>query len=349
MEKTTVSPEKSPKPNAEFESYLKHLVRKSIPPELLGMVEYHLGWKDENFQDVAGLLGKRGRPMLALLAYSLFNPDYRAFLPVAGAIELVHNCSLVFDDIQDQDTMRRGRAAVWSVWGVDEAINVGAAIQTLVWSSLLEAGPNLPPATIATVQRYLPDVMLKQCQGQEIDLTSTKAPGLLNVDDYLVMISRKTASLFEASGYLGAYCAGANRRDVESCRVLGLNIGLGFQILDDVVGIWGKSERGLDKPNRDMDHRKKTYPVICAYLDATPAERRVIQGYYRSDAANPDATDELLSILEGTGARGKAIQLGTSYLDQALGRLDAIRGDSAVKAEIADWVESVTQKQLGTL
>lgn len=90
-----------------------------------------------------------------------------------------------------------------------------------------------------TVQTHIPRVMLRQCQGQEMDLMATKSPGLLTVDAYLTMISHKTAALFETSGYLGAYCAGGPEQDIELCRSLGLVVGLGFQILDDVMGVWG--------------------------------------------------------------------------------------------------------------
>lgn len=95
-----------------FEEYLKSLIRDAVPEEIRGMAEYHLGWKDQQFREIDGLLGKRGRPVFALMSYALFNPDYEKFFPIAAAIELIHNCSLVFDDIQDRDPTRRGRPAV---------------------------------------------------------------------------------------------------------------------------------------------------------------------------------------------------------------------------------------------
>lgn len=352
MEKLTVAQQRDTDLTGmgpRFETYLKALIQASVPPEIRGMAEYHLGWKDQQFRDIEGLLGKRGRPMFAMLCYALFNRDYAQLFPVAAAIELLHNCSLVFDDIQDRDTTRRGRPAVWAVWGEDEAINVGAALQTLVWLSLTRAEGALDPAAYTTVERYVPHIMLRQCQGQQMDLAATKSRELLTVEAYLTMISHKTASLFEASGYLGAYCAGGRERAVEVCRELGIAVGLGFQILDDVMGVWGKPEHGLDKPNRDMDHRKKTYPVIVAHGLATEDEQRFIESYYLTRHVNAAMTQDLMAILDRTGARDRTIDLGISYLDQAESLLASIDGDPPVKAWIGDWIRTVAERQLGTL
>lgn len=332
----------------DLDRYMKRVVRDAVPDVLLGMVEYHLGWRDDTLREAPGILGKRGRPMLALLVYQLFRPDYTPLLPVAAALEFTHNFSLVFDDIQDRDATRRGRPAVWALWGDDEAINVGCAINALVWVSLNEVRSMFSDQVAQAIQRYLPQIMLRLGRGQELDLLITKARNQsLGTDQYLSMIADKTASLFEAAGYLGSQCAGALPREQELSRLLGHYIGVSFQILDDVIGIWARREAGQDKPSRDLDKRKKTYPVIVAFQEASPADRLILAEYFQG-AVNVDE-DEVRALLDRTGSREKSLMLGKTYLAEALNYLERLKGDPGANLRIAEWIQFVADKQLSAL
>lgn len=332
---------------AELDAYMKRAVRESVPESLVGMIEYHLGWRNERLEEVSGLLGKRGRPMLSLLTYLLFGSSYQRMIPVAAALEFIHDLSLIFDDIQDRDATRRGRPAVWTLWGRDEAINAGCALNTLVWVLLADVVNWFPPDIAHAVQRYVPQVMFRMTQGQEQDVAATKSRRLLDVGQYLSMIAGKTAMLFEACSFLGAFCAAASYQDQELCRELGHSIGMAFQIVDDVVGVWGRPERGLDKPSRDIEKGKKTYPMIVAYMESSPAERRVMDAFCH-DPSDP-VRQEVHAILDRSGAKQKSIDMGMSYFSRALDRLQLVQGNPSAKEEIEAWLRYVSDKQLGML
>lgn len=337
---------------ADLDRYLRDLIEAEVPENLIGLVEYHLGWRNERLEAVAGLLGKRGRPMLTMLVYLLFHGDHRPVVPVAASVELVHNFSLVFDDIQDRDAIRRGRPAVWSLWGEDEAINVGLALSTLVWVSLQEALPHYAPHTARAVQRELADAMMRMNQGQQMDVRATKTPVIPDMAAYLDSIAAKTAALFECASRTGAVVAGARLSDQERAGSFGHAIGMAFQVLDDVVGIWGRPEHGLDKPRRDIVHRKKTYPVLYAYAHGSDAQRAVIERFFMRPTSPdvPDRDQEMVrDILEDTGSREESVALGRHYLALALDELQAVDGDPLVRAHIQHWVEFVTGKQLGMM
>jgi len=332
----------------ELDAYMHTLVTQETYGKLVLMIEYHLGWRDAYFKIVQNSnMGKRGRPMLTVLVSQLFVEDYRKVFPAATAIEYIHNFSLVFDDIQDKDDIRRGRKAVWKLWGADEAINVGCALQTLASFALSEMLPHVSQKKVYDAQRYINRIMLRLCHGQQLDISMTKTQEIIYLDQYLDVVSGKTAALFEAAAYIGALCAGASKRDQKLCQEFGHYIGMCFQLYDDMVGVWGTKERGLDKPSLDLEKRKKTYPVIYAYsmLDE-PSRQELLGLYYTHGVMHRDSVKRVRQMLEQTNAMQATKAQGDAFLEMALTRLKNVRGNKEVIEKIEQWVKYVTAKQL---
>ncbi len=230
---------------------------------LYRMMGYHLGWFDQDFRRVQAYSGKRLRPLLCLLACEAAGGDWRKALPAAAALELVHNFSLIHDDIEDDSPTRRGRPTLWTVWGLAHGINAGDSMLILARLALARlASQGLEPSVVVRATGILDATCMQLCQGQYMDIAGE---GRLDVSEewYLQMIGRKTAALIAASPQLGAIIA-ASSRVQEHYRQFGWHLGLAFQMVDDILGIWGEPEITGKPTASDIRARKMTLPVIFA-------------------------------------------------------------------------------------
>ncbi|MPZ24789.1 MAG: polyprenyl synthetase family protein, partial [Dehalococcoidia bacterium] len=227
---------------------------------IYGMARYHLGWQDRE-GNTTEAEGKALRPVACLLSCEALGGNFERALPAAAAIELVHNFSLVHDDIQDGDEERRGRPTVWKLWGAAQAINAGDLLWALANRVLARA--TWPAAAVAAGMEALNDAALRMIEGQYLDLAFEGQTGV-GVDDYLAMTGRKTGALFGAALELGALAAGADNRARDSLRESGENLGVSFQIHDDVLGIWGDSALTGKSARNDILRRKKSLPLLHA-------------------------------------------------------------------------------------
>lgn len=260
---------------------------------LYTMIEYHLGWRDPDLQPVAGAAGKRIRGVLTLLCAEAAGGSAASAATVAAAVELVHNLSLIYDDIQDGSPYRRGRPTVWRLWGVPQALNAAAALQAMVSRALAT------PAH-AEAQAYLQTTVQTLCEGQYDDLALAAGALAPAVDAYLTMIGKKTGALLGAAAYLGARAGGAPPPRAAAFRQFGHRLGVAYQLVDDVRGIWGAP--GDEKPAADLDARKRTLPVLLA-LEGAPAWLRA--AYRTGQGWDAAAAAALRAHLEaaGTGTR----------------------------------------------
>ncbi len=293
---------------------------------LYDMVRYHLG-----LDGPPGLSGKRLRPLLGLLAYASIAGDHRRALPGAAAVELGHNFSLVHDDIEDRDVERRHRAALWTVYGVGQAINAGDTLfvlSRLALHRLTDLG--FSDRKVLRLMRLYDDTCLALCEGQYLDIRASDHGAEMSVDGYFDMIGRKTAALIAASVEAGALLATDDQAVVDAYRRFGWALGLAFQVNDDVLGIWGQ-EQVTGKEPSDLAKHKKTLPVLYALEHATPGDReRLVDLYARSDSTG-DEVAEARAILERSGARDYARAEARRFRDEALAALDAtgvIEGDA---------------------
>ena len=286
--------------------------------ELYGYLHYHLGWVDEQLRPRKGASGKRIRPILCLLSCEACNGDWGQALPAAAAVELLHNFSLIHDDIEDGDTLRRGRPTVWALWGVPQAINAGDALFILAHRALLGlVDRGLPAEQVTEACRLFNHACLQLTEGQFLDIRFEQETEV-TIEAYLRMIERKTAALLAAASELGALVAGAGAVQRARLRAFGRHLGLAFQIEDDILGTWG-DPRETGKPvGSDLRSRKKTLPILHG-LQHSPPLRDLLA---RADLTAKDV-ERAIGWLEGAGSRAFAEEQAREHTLQALSALEA--------------------------
>lgn len=254
------------------------LVGRTVP--LYDMLRYHLGWVDASGAPVAGDGGKALRPALCLLAVQAVGGDPKRAMPAAAALELIHNFSLIHDDVMDGSPTRRYRPTVWKLWGRAHAITAGDAMFSLahqaVWSL---AGSGATPAEMATVGCLLDETCLRLCEGQYLDV---EFEGKLSVstEAYLIMIQGKTGALIQAACQAGALLGGGSDAQVEAFSLLGRRLGEAFQIRDDILGIWGQAKM-MGKPvAEDIKSKKQALPIALALETANTSQRAELTRVY---------------------------------------------------------------------
>jgi len=282
--------------------------------ELHHMMAYHLGWEGPGAGPLAR--GKRIRPILVLLTAAAASGEWTPALPAAAGVELIHNFSLLHDDIEDNSPLRRGRPTAWKKWGVPQAINTGDSMFILAHLALLRLAETTTPTITLVATQILQQTCLRLTQGQYLDIAYEARPGL-TLDDYWPMVTGKTAALIAACTELGAVVAAANESTCSAYRKFGLNLGLAFQVLDDLLGIWGDAAQ-IGKSNAsDLVAGKKSLPVLYGLENQGDFATRWAQG-----PITPAEVPALASQLAAEGARDYAQQVADRLTQEALGALE---------------------------
>lgn len=296
-----------------IEAELKFAVSSVNQPQLGNfhhILAYHLGWEGEGAGQNA--TGKRIRPLLLLLTTSAAGGEWERALPAAAAVELIHNFSLIHDDIEDNSILRRGRPTVWNIWGIPLAINAGDAMLTLAHLSIFRLEQTCGYETALKAAEILQNACLELTKGQHLDI-SYENRNDLTLDDYWLMISGKTASLISACSNLGALIAGCDSSIRDLYREYGHNLGMAFQALDDLLGIWGDEALTGKSNASDLISGKKSLPVLYALERSGPFAER-----WRRGSIQPDEVHDLARQLELEGARDYTLETASCFTDRAL-------------------------------
>ncbi|HLF28344.1 MAG TPA: polyprenyl synthetase family protein [Anaerolineae bacterium] len=298
-----------------------------------GMLHYHLGWVDTDFASAAIPVGKRIRPLLCLLTCEAAGGDAQTALPAAAAVELLHNFSLIHDDVEDRSELRRGRSTLWTQWGVAQAINAGDALFTIAHSAFHQLREHdVPFERQVKAHACFTQTCLQLTQGQFLDL-SFEARSDVAIDDYLEMIDGKTAALVSGASAIGAIIAGSDT--VDHYAEFGRAVGLAFQIEDDLLGIWGDPKVTGKSAASDIASRKKSLPVIYG-LERSEA--------LRAQYAAPEIdAPRVVETLEQIGAKAYAEQIAREYTQRALAALDA----AELCCEAGEALTELAQSLLG--
>ncbi|HEU5099657.1 MAG TPA: polyprenyl synthetase family protein [Roseiflexaceae bacterium] len=307
------------------------------------MQQYQLGWRDEQLAPADVDPGKLLRPRLTLLACHAAGGDARQALPLAAGIQLLHDFSLIHDDIEDNSDTRRGRPTVWKLWGLAHGVNAGDGMFVVAHLALHRLSQmGLPPEVVLEILRRFDETILTICEGQFLDL-SFEGDLRISEADYLTMISRKTAALAAAAAGLGAIVGGADASTAQSLFDFGQNLGLAFQVQDDVLGIWGDPAATGKPAAADLYRRKLSLPIIHSLRTATNSDA-LARLYSQAEISAGDA-GQLLEILAETGAREYTEGVAAFYHQQALAALDAARGDPSALAELRTLAERLVGRQ----
>ncbi len=239
-------------------------ILKDYPSEYVKMFHYQLGWNGDKCEKEAQ--GKRIRPLMVLLACHACGGEWRSALPAAAAVELVHNFSLIHDDIQDRSELRRGRQTVWIKWGEAQAINAGDAMLTVAQLELVNLEKVFDHQTVNRAVKLLQSACLKLTRGQHLDIAFENEKDL-PLELYWQMIEGKTGALLSACFQLGSLLAGADEDVQLGMTEYGTTVGAAFQVQDDWLGIWGDDAYTGKSTTSDLIAKKKTYPVLLGTLN----------------------------------------------------------------------------------
>ncbi|WBB68549.1 polyprenyl synthetase family protein [Micromonospora sp. WMMD812] len=295
---------------------------------------YQLGYWDADGSPAANQ-GKGLRPALALLSARAAGADVGAGVPAAAAVELAHNFSLLHDDVMDGDTERRHRPTAWTVFGVGPAILAGDALIGLAYEALVEQPGGHPAA-----QRLAHDVRAL-IAGQMADLTFERRDDV-TLDECLTMAGNKTAALLAGSCALGALLCGAPAALVDGLSRFGFHLGLAFQLVDDVLGIWGDPRRTGKPVGSDLRARKRSIPVVRALSGGDAAGAALAELYRAPAPLGDDDVARASALVEETGARDWTQQRAWQETERARAELDALELPDDVRGELADVADFIT-------
>ncbi|MCL4561193.1 MAG: polyprenyl synthetase family protein [Chloroflexi bacterium] len=323
------------------EAGLKETIQRMIPDdfaELRSMLCYHLGWEGERAGKEAQ--GKRIRPLLVLLCAEAVKSPWQSALPAAVAVELLHNFSLIHDDIQDQSTVRRGRPTVWARWGMAQAINAGDVMYTLAYAALAGLRETVSPATALQSSEIFHQACLKLTRGQYLDLAYETRQNL-EIADYWPMIEGKTAALIAACCELGALAAGADAAAQAAFHQFGHYLGLAFQVLDDWLGLWGDAALTGKSTASDLVTGKKTLPVLYGLSRDGEFARR----WWSGPIAAEDARS-IAKLLKTEGAQEYTQSTAESLNRQALEALQIASPANEASNALSEFANTLLMRQM---
>jgi geranylgeranyl diphosphate synthase type I len=295
------------------------------PVEFYGMMRYHLGWVNEHFAPIDAPRGKGLRAALLLLVGAALGGEDGTAAPLAAAVELLHNFSLVHDDIEDGSATRRHRPTVWSIWGAPLGINVGDGLFSLAHLALFGSSLRYEqPERFIEIAHRFEHTVRQLCEGQHLDMSFERRSDV-SVDEYLRMIGGKSAALIASAAWIGARAApGSSAQAADAAGRFGMELGLAFQMQDDILGIWGDEAITGKSAVSDVASRKKTLPVLLALAHAETASRTRLRALYSSPSAAGADVSEIMAILDEASARERAAEHVQRHYAAAMAALDEI-------------------------
>ncbi|MFE0458453.1 family 2 encapsulin nanocompartment cargo protein polyprenyl transferase [Kitasatospora sp. NPDC058965] len=328
----------------------------TMPESMARIAAYHFGWREADGSPAAADSGKAIRPALVLAAARACaagptvpapRPDApagpadtdRAVLAAAAAVELVHNFTLLHDDVIDRDETRRHRPTAWRVFGSTEAILAGDALHSLALRTLAEDGH---PAAAAAM-RHLAQCVVELCGGQQADCAFEQR-STVSLAECLAMAEAKTGALLGSACAIGALYAGAGEEAAAAMDAFGRQIGLAFQLIDDLIGIWGDPAVTGKPAGADLLVRKKSLPVVAALSSGTPAAAELAEIYAIDRPLTRAEVRRAADAVERAGGRAWAQGASCERMAAAIEHLACAVPDPAAADELLALAELVTRR-----
>ncbi|WP_103885222.1 polyprenyl synthetase family protein [Actinacidiphila yanglinensis] len=327
---------------------LRAAVARLAPP-MDTVASYHFGWIDQAGRPADGDGGKAVRPALALLSAQAAGAPAETGVPGAVAVELVHNFSLLHDDLMDGDEQRRHRDTVWKVHGPAQAILVGDALFALANEILLEHGT----ADAGRATRRLTTATRKLIDGQAQDI-SFEHRERVTVAECLEMEGNKTGALLACASSIGAVLGGASESDADALEEYGYHLGLSFQAIDDLLGIWGDPATTGKQTWSDLRQRKKSLPVVAALAAGGPASERLGEllaadaknsGLIETDAFSEEEFALRAALIEEAGGREWTSQEARRQYTTAIAALDKMDMPDEIRRKLVGLADFVVVRE----
>lgn len=328
---------------AAFDRATQGALRASpADPRLYDLLRFHLGYVNAEFLPERSDPGKRVRAKVCVYSALAAGGDVDLAASVAAAIELLHNFTLIHDDIQDRSLLRRSRPTLWSRWGEAQAINAGDAMFVLAHLALNGlVDQSVDPAVVLALSTELHRTTLRIVEGQVLDLGYERRDDVTS-DEYLTMIGGKTAAICRFAAWAGAIVAGSPPARAARFAEFGEAFGLGFQLRDDVLGVWGATE-ATGKDASDIRRRKKSYPVLLLFERAEGRDRARLADLYSREELDDEAVAEVVAMLDRYGIRQASAAEAMRRHADALAALDAAQprppGDALLRELLTQLAE----------
>ena len=295
----------------------------------------------EPIRYLMGLGGKRMRPLLTLLSYSLYKDDVKASVPYAVAVEAFHNFTLMHDDIMDKAPLRRGNVTVHEKWNVNTAILSGDVMLVKVYEMFL----GLEPAKLKKVLKSFNECAAEVCEGQQWDM-EFESMSSVKESQYISMIRQKTAVLLGFSLELGAILADAPEEDQKALRDFGVNIGIGFQLKDDLLDAYGDPKKFGKQVGGDIMANKKTYLLIKALEKAKGKQKTelnaLLSGKKISKATKVKAVK---AIYDSLGIPAMTEKKLNSFFENGFSSLELLHADLTKKQYLVEFARELIRRQ----
>ncbi len=286
--------------------------------------------------------GKRLRPHLVMTCAEMFGGTRRGAIHAAAAIEMIHNFTLVHDDIMDNDATRHGVRTVHKKFGESVAILAGDVLFSKAYAKVLRSP--VDDATKTALVSTMADACVDICEGQIMDIDMASKRAFPTNAQYITMINKKTAVLFESACVMGALSAGARKSDVANVASFGRNMGIAFQITDDIIGTMGDA-RATKKPvGNDLREGKKSLPILLALQRTRGAQARTIRSCFGNRRAGAAALGRAVSAMKESGAEDAARAVASRYASKAQGALAAYK--SAPARDLLGLLQDVVDRRM---
>ena len=285
--------------------------------------------------------GKRLRPVTLLLAYQMFSNDYERALPAAYAVELFHNFSLIHDDIMDEAPLRRGQMTVHHKWDTNSAILSGDAMLIYSYRYLNQS---CMADNAIDVHRVYGDTAIKVCEGQQMDVNFETQQNVVE-EDYITMIYKKTGALIEGAMQIGAILASATTTDIELIGQFAKQIGISFQLQDDILDAYGTTAAVGKQIGGDIIQNKKTILYLRAMQDGNVSQRKELRSLFsNNEIDNASKIGQTMSIYNDLNIRQKSEKLRDTYHRAAFVSMERINVADDAKRPMIDFVDQLLQR-----
>ena len=286
--------------------------------------------------------GKRLRPYMVLKSCHLLGGKSRNAISAAGAIEMIHNFTLVHDDIMDNDEMRHGVLTTHKKFGMSIAILAGDVLFSKAYQIVSKS--NLPSKSITKLVLILSKACVDVCEGQLLDIKMAESKKIPSQNKYIEMITKKTAALFDASCSIGAICARSKNKDIANLSSFGKNLGIAFQITDDLIGIVGESKITKKPVGNDLREGKKSLPILLAIKKARGENKKRIIHAFGNQKAKKKEIEEAVRIIKSLGIEKLVRSRTLHYAEKAKKSLNSYSGTS--KNELISLLDFVVKRSL---
>ena len=286
--------------------------------------------------------GKRLRPHMVIKSCQILGGSIISAIPAASAVEMIHNFTLVHDDIMDNDEMRHGVPTVHKKFGMPIAILAGDVLFSKAYQIISDSKLS-NDATIQLVSR-LAKACVDVCEGQLLDVKMAEEKRIPSQKEYITMIGKKTAALFDVSCSMGAICATGNQKDISNLSNFGRNLGIAFQITDDLIGVMGDPKITKKPVGNDLREGKKSLPILIAIELSKGKDKKVILKSFGNPKATKNDLKNAVDVIRSLGIEENVRMQALEYAEMAKKSLSKYSGSA--KTELIDLLDFVVKRSL---